>query len=162
MSIAKSMRPILIFLEICSIPTYNKMGKSSYRLSSNYRVFIYFLRSLPSLICLLLNCSFQVYNMVGNMKIYFDCDSLSFSMAWKLLPMAVSALFQFVMKLIFMTGIPLVFAIQFYLTGRFQQMLSSLQKLDEKLSLPASYHRKCSRKTCIYLIIISLTVLTII
>ena len=154
MSILWSLNPVVVLMKICGIPTNfelaNKIGCTA------HRVFFYYFWRILSFICLLLNCFFQNYNLVQEMKTVSICSSFSFDY-WKLIPFDFAELARVCLEPIYITGIPLVFSFQFYFTGKLQKIWNSILKFDEKLSLPSSFYRKC-RKRCLLLIAISLLV----
>lgn len=157
MSTAWSLDPLVIYMKVCGNPTsYEKSGLI-------HRVYGYFWRFL-SLICLLINCFFNIYDLLKDMKDVFVCERhfihrFSKKSIWLLLPMTANDLFQKFSTPIFLLGVPLVFALQFYLTRRLEKMWILIREIAERvLMLPNYFYRKC-RNQCLFLIAMSFMVI---
>ncbi len=132
MSIFWSLKPLVIFMKICGVPIYFETENN--KSCTINRLLVNFLWRSLSLVCLLLNCFFQTYNFVYEMKFAFLCSPPSF-FYWKLIPFDFMEYAQKCLEPIFITGVPLVFAFKFYFTQNFQMIWSSILKLDERVLL---------------------------
>lgn len=154
MSIFFSLNPLVIFMKFCGVPIYPEPENN--KNCTTLRVLVDFIWRSLSLICLSLNCFFQTYNFVYEMKINFICSSFSFTY-WKLIPFDFVDYTRTFLRPIFITGVPFAFAFQFYFTERFQNIFMSILNLDEKVLLTNDFYRKC-RKRCLLLIALALLV----
>lgn len=151
MSILSSLNPLFVCAQISGIPAYSEPRNKSCFI----RIFGYFSFML-TLISLSINCFFQVYNFFEAIQLRFVCGSLNY--AYTNLPLQMAELFQIFIRPLFVAGVPLIFTFQFYFTGRFQKIWSSIEEIEKKLVLPNSFYRKF-RKVCLFLIAIALLVI---
>ena len=161
-SILWSLKPVMIFSKMCGIPAaIYKPRKSSCIL---HRVLGFILNIIPNLICLSLNFFFKIFNCLFKgytWKIGF-CTNFTVTYSntnyLKILPLQFEIFLRQLVEPLAMIGIPFVFALQFYFTGRIHKIVDSMQEIDEKLVLPIRFYRKC-RKHCLFSITASLTVI---
>lgn len=147
-----SLSPILTFSKICGIPAIHLKPKGSV-----LHGVICGIWKLTSLFCLSLNSFFQLFNCFIH-SIF--CSSVNKKIKdANMFPYEWHFLFKYVVEQTFKFGVPLIFAFQFYLTGRFQYIFSIIRKFDEEIIFPSDFYRKC-RKRCILLIVISCMVRT--
>lgn len=147
-----SLKPVLMYTKISGIPTYD----ASENKSCTYRILGYFWFIL-SLTCLFLNCFFQIFNFVEDMKKRYVCGFSIFD-SLKYFPFAFADLLgKSYSKPFFVTGVPLVFALQFYFTGKFQKIVGSVKQIENKMLLSDRFYRKC-RKACYFSMAVSLLV----
>lgn len=153
-----TLNPIVMFMNICGIPTlFCKQEKAK---SCSHRLLGY-IWPITSLICLSLNILFQSYNFLGisfhpifckNRTLENDKYRATYEQTWQSTPLQVQILFQDITKLGVVTGIPLVFSFQFYFTERFKKMWSSIREIDGQLAQRhKSFYLKC-RRCCLCLI----------
>ena len=60
-------------------------------------------------------------------------------------------------QIIFVTGIPLVFAVNYFLTGRWRELKVIIQDLRQEIVVPSTYYKRC-RISCLILTVLFLTV----
>ncbi len=60
-------------------------------------------------------------------------------------------------QITFVTGIPLVFATNYFLTGRWQELKIIIQDLRQKIVFPSNFYRRC-RISSFFLTVLSITV----
>ena len=160
-SILWSLKPVMVFSKICGIPAaIYKPRKSSCIL---HRVLGFIFNMIPNLICLALNSFFKMFNCLFKgafWKLGVCKGYTGFNKAYSLqiFPLQFEILLQQLVEPLAMIGVPFIFALQFYFTGRFHKILDSVQEINEKLVLPSRFYRKC-RKHCLFLIAVSLTVI---
>jgi len=157
MSIAWSLNSLVVCMRFCGIPTfYEKSGFMQH-------IFGYFWRFL-SLICLFINCFYNIYDFLKDLKVLFVCerrasDRMSDDEAWLLLPTTVHNLFRSFSTPGFLLGVPLVFTLQFYLTGRLGKIWILIREIAERVLIrPNDFYRNC-RRLCLFLIVISFVVI---
>lgn len=152
-SILWNLTPLLIYLKISGTPTLREKENKSYI----HRILGYFWLIL-SITCLLLNCFFQAFNTAEDMKRRFSCAGQSHFYSLQLVPVVFGDFFiNCIIRPTYVAGIPLIFAIKFYFTGKFQEIFISIHKIERKLTLPSSFYRKCLIG-CLFLIAISFMV----
>ena len=83
------------------------------------RILRYILRIIPSLTSLFINSFFHVYNLVEDSKIRFLCVGQNNWYLMREWSIRFEEMLSFVAEAVLVTGVPLIFAIQFYFTGRF-------------------------------------------
>jgi len=154
-----SLYPVLIYTKICGIPSCyyttprNPNKRVCSHLPSGYS-FLY-IGNIPSLICLLINCFFQIFHFVERITFRFLCGLYSLgSLDILYVPVSFANLCQVLIEPMYITGVPLAFAFHFYCTKKFQNIWNSIQKIEEEIVLPKSFYYKC-RKRCLFLIAIS-------
>ena len=149
-SIKWSLNPFLIYFKISGIPAYYETESQK---SRKNRILRYFWRFL-SFTCLLLNCYFQIYNLIQNMKIELDWNIFN---GIETAPTVIFKIFISFLRPVFQAGVPLIFTFQFYFSGRFQKILNDFQEIETKIVLTDSFYKKI-RKGYTFLIGISLVV----
>ncbi len=152
MSIAWSLKPVLFFMKISGIPTYYEPKIKHCIL----RILGYFCHYFPSLICLFLNCFFQINRFVEDCYRHFSLNIINNNIVPPVLQECIETL-QIAFEPLLVTGVPFVFACQFYFTKKFKTIWSSIQIFDERLQLPDDFYRKC-RKHSWFLIAIAIMV----
>ena len=138
--------------KISGMPPYRELGNES----CIHRILGYFWFIL-SLICLFLNCFFQIFNFVEDMKRRFLCAGQSRFYSLQLVPYVFGDFLISCLGPIFVAGVPLIFTFQFYFTGKFQKIVHSIKEIEKKVTLSDKFYRKC-RKGFFLLIAISLLV----
>ncbi len=161
MSIAWSLKPVLMFAKTCGIPIIDIEPKTG---SLFYRVIALSLWRTLSFICLLLNCFLNIYRFVKHYKRKWICDGVNhwlehknYKIAFAYVPLNGMDEFEMWVYTIFMIGVPLFFHFQCLCTRKFRKILSSIRKFDERVVLTEAFYRKC-RRHCIFLIIYFLIV----
>lgn len=161
MSIAWSLKPVLMFAKTCGIPTIDIEPKSGNLFCGVIALTLW--RTL-SFICLLLNCFLNIYRFVKHYKRKWICDGVNhwlehknYKIAFAYVPLNGMDEFEMWVYTFFMIGVPSFFNFQCLCTRKFRKILSSIRKIDERVVLTAAFYRKC-RRHCIFLIIYFLIV----
>lgn len=152
-SILWSLKPVLIYTKISGLATYQELGNKS---CTAHRILGYFWFIL-SLICLFLNCFFQIFNCVEDIKRRFLCAGQSRFYSVQLVPYVFGESLISCLRPIFVAGVPLIFAYKFYFYWDIKKIVSSIHEIEKKITLPDTFYRKC-RNGFLLLIAISLLV----
>lgn len=162
-SILWSLKPVMVFSKMCGIPAaiYKPRKTSSCFL---HRVLGFILNIIPNLICLSLNFFFKIFNCLFKVYTWKIGFCTNFTVTYsntnylKILPLQFEIFLQQLIEPLAMIGVPFVFSLQFYFSGRIHKIWNSMQELDDKLSLSIMFYRRC-RKHCLFSIAVSLTVI---
>lgn len=150
-----SLKPITYFLIITGIPTYDGRKTKWF-----YRFLINFIVAL-SIFC---NVFYNGKSFVNDLSKLWDrtkqeTSHLDHNM--KILKF-VHSLIQTSFRNVFPLSIQILFFVEFYLTGRWQQILNCITELDlTEKKFPKKFYYRC-RKRCYVMIFISLLVIRII
>jgi len=120
-SILSSLNALFIYANISGVPTHFQMKNHSF----NSRISRYFW-SLLSFACFLLNCYFQLFNFLQNIVLCF-CDKY-YIFTLEVIPSKLFSYSSYYFTFSFVTGIPLIFAFQFYFSGKFQKIWNFFQR----------------------------------
>jgi len=154
--LAWSLKPILICLKISGMPTHD--------ISTNRCRFFAYIFSIITLISLLFNFSFNTFYFLKNWLFFYQCK-------WPKSPpkkrgivnvqidpaRQILEFFETVINPSFLLGVPLIFVFEFYITGGWRTILSSIIRIDQDMMLTKRFYRRCRRRF-ILLIFISLLV----
>ncbi len=143
------LNPVLICMGIFGAPGYEPRGKKVFRI-------ILFIVVIFSLI---LNIFFSV-----NYAIRFIRDqnrsvsSQSNKNRSLKIPNTVLEWLKNMFQILFITGVPIIFAANFYLTGRWRELTNTIQKLDREIEFSSIFYNRC-RRCCYFSMFLALLVI---
>jgi len=153
MGLAWSLKPIVVCLKLCGLPAHGTETR----------------HFLIRLVLNIIVCLSLFINISCNIKYMIDyCSYLSQSMAYMRqsgirkgdyqIPYFTLNYLNTILKNIYALGIPLLFAVEFYITGKWQEIWKCIKIIDQEIKLPKAFYRQC-RKCCIITIFISFMVI---
>ena len=143
-SLAFSLKPLIIFTKL--------FGYNLNSISARHEKSIVARWILPSLAWLFLftNCAVNFLSAASLIPKKFNniMDMAINTQMEQFCRIELAHLISFVFRLFETSGVPAIFTIHLYLTGRWTQLWSILDKIEEEMgTLPAKFNRKC-RKRC--------------
>lgn len=156
MSIAWSLKPILILTKMFGVPTIDIEPDTG---SLFCRLIALCFWGISSFLCLLLSCFLNIYRFVRYFKHKWICDGenhglehTNYKIAFAYVPLNCMFEFEMWFHTIFTIGVPLVFTFRCLCTRKFRKLLNSTRRIDESVVLTAKFYRKC-RRDCFLLIL---------
>ena len=143
------LKPVLICMGIFGVPGYEP------RVKKGIRIIIFIVVSFS----LILNIFFSV-----NYTIRFIRDqnrsvsSQSNKNRSLKIPNTVLEWLKNMFQILFITGVPIIFASNFYLTGRWRDLTITIQKLDREIGFSSIFYSRC-RKCCYFSMFLALLVI---
>ena len=133
------LNPVLICMGIFGDPGYEPRGKKVFRI-------ILFIVVIFSLI---LNIFFSVNYTIRfirdqNRSVSSQSDK---SRSLKI-PNTVLEWLKNMFQILFVTGVPLIFTVNVYLTGRWRELTKTIQNLDREIRFSSSFYNRCRRCCC--------------
>ena len=143
-SLAFSLKPLISFTKL--------FGYNLNSISAHYEKSIVKRWVLPSLAWLFLftNCVVNFLSAASLVpeKFNYIMETAINTQMEQFCRIELAHLISFIFRLFETSGVPAIFTIHLYLTGRWTQLWSILDKIEEEMgTLPAKFNRKC-RKRC--------------
>lgn len=154
-SLEWSLKPILNFVKIFGIPTHN--GRTIHNVFSRIAIIIIIVLSQTT------NLFFNGYNLKEGLSSFYLLHAKARRYEHTAdekglrIPGFVFGFFR-LLEYVLPMGIPLLFAFEFYFTGRWQIILDCIKKIDLQMHFTPNFYRR-SRKRCIVAIVMIITVL---
>ncbi len=151
-----SLKPILNFVKIFGIPTHN--GRTIHNVFSRIAIIIIIVLSLIT------NLFFNGYNLKEGLSSFYLLHAKARRYEHTTdekglrIPGFVFGFFKGLLDHVLPMGISLLFAFDFYFTGRWQTILDCIKKMDFQMQFTPNFYRS-SRKRCIVAIVMLITVL---
>ena len=153
-SLEWSLKPILNFVKIFGIPTHN--GRTIHNVFSRIAIIIIIVLSLTT------NLFFNGYNLKQSLSLFLHVHGIkrreTADEKGLRIPGFVFGFFGRLLENVLPMGIPLLFAFEFYFTGRWQTILDCIKKIDLQMHFTPNFYRR-NRKRCIVAIVMMVTVL---
>ena len=161
MGLTWSLKPILVFLKICGMPAHD--------ISTNRCRFFVYIFSIITLISVVFNFSFNSFYFLKNWLFFYRCEWAKSDPIKKgrgrpmtrtidkiSAPRQIIDFFETVINPSSVLGIPLIFAFEFYITGGWRNIWSSIIRIDQDIKLTKTFYRQCRRRFILLICVSSL------
>ena len=155
MGLTWSLKPILVLLKICGMPAHD--------ISTNRCRFFVYIFSIITLISVLFNFSFNGFYFLKNWLFFYRCRWAKSPPKTRGLvirevnaPRQIIDFFETVINPSSVLGIPLIFAFEFYITGGWRNIWSSIIRIDQDIKLTKTFYRQCRRRFILLICVSSL------
>ena len=144
------LKPMLMCMGVLGVPGYEPRGKKV------FRIFIF----IAVTFSLTLNIFFSV-----NYTIRFIRDQnrsvsgKSNENRFLKIPNTVLEWLKNMFQIMFATGVPILFAANFYFTGRWRELTNTIQKLDREIRFSSIFYNRC-RRCCYFSMFLALLVIS--
>jgi len=132
-------------------------------ISNNRCRFFVYIFSIITLISLLFNFSFNIFYFLKNWLYFYRCEwaksppkTRGRVIVQVNAPRQIIDFFETVINPSSVLGIPLIFAFEFYITGGWRNILSSIIRIDQDMKLTKTFYRQCRRRFILLICVSSL------